>query len=207
MQPNYRPALELAQASLRDRDPSEVAALSGARLARIHTGLEFKLPILGREYRIPFPECVVLNAESGAEAGVSPTLVGLHYLSTADGTPPRGEWIPWRAIPGASVYESAFKRRSAELILRTFGNDPDALREASAAIGATAWTMGDLSFSFRALPRLPMACVMWLADEEQPPDVNLLFDAVAPNYLPTEDLAALGTMVATALMQARGGRR
>ncbi len=206
MQPNYRPALELAQKNLRALAPQQVASRSGAKLADTSGGQEFRIRILDRDYRIPLPECLVYDVATGKEAGVSPTLVGLHYLITADGRPPRREWVPWRAIPGAAVYEAAFRRRSSDIILGAFARDPDGLRKASEIIGAQPLEMGDVSFSFSALPRLPMACVLWAGDEEQEAELNVLFDAVAPHYLPTEDLAALSTMVALSLVQAKGSR-
>lgn len=207
MHPNYLPALELAQRNLRALDPGAVATRSGAELVAGTGGKEFRLRILERDYRIPFPECVVYDVASSIQAGVSPTLIGLHYLITADGTPPTGEWAPWRSIPGAAVYQAAFRRRSIDIILGSFSQDADGLRRAAGAIGATPMTLGDVSFTIQALPRLAVACVLWLGDEEQGADANMLFDAVAPRYLPTEDIAALSTMVALSLVSAKGAEK
>lgn len=204
MHPNYRPALELAQRNLRSLAPERVAARSGARFVRSGDGGEFRLPILDREYRVPLPECVVYDAASGEQAGVSPTLVGLHYLIAADGSRPTGEWVPYRSIPGGAVYEAAFRRRSTDIFLPAFAEDPNALRRAGEALGGRPLSVGDVSFAVDALPRLPMAVVMWLADDEQGAEASVLFDAVAPNYLPTEDLAALATMLAVRLVQIKG---
>jgi len=57
---------------------------------------------------------------------------------------------------------------------------------------------------FRALPRVWLAVVVYKGDEEFSPAANVLFDAAAANYLPTEDLAVLGGYLASKLVHAAG---
>lgn len=204
MQPNYRPALELAQRNLRSLTPETVARRAGVDLRPAGEGLEFQLRLLGRDYRVPFPECLVYDISTGAPAGVSPTLIALHYLITADGSPVKHEWVPFRMVPGGGVYEAAFRRRSIGPLLSSFAEDPAGLHQAAVALGGERAGMGDVSYIFDALPRLPMACVLWLGDDEQEAEASILFDADAPSYLPTEDLAALAGMLAFGLIRARG---
>lgn len=204
MQENYRPALELAQRNLRALDPLVAAERSGAELHQGEKGEELRLRLLNREYRVPLPEVLVYDVATGALAGTSTTLVILHYLSTADGSPATGEWVPFRSLPGGNVYEQAFRQQCFAPLISSFGSDSEGFERASAALGGVKAPMGDRSFVFRALPHLPMACVLWLADEEQGAEVNLLYDAVAPSCLHTEDLAALGRMLAFGLVKSRG---
>jgi hypothetical protein len=51
------------------------------------------------------------------------------------------------------------------------------------------------------LPRVWLAVVLHLADEEFPASANVLFDASASHYLPTEDLAVLGGMLTGRLIK------
>jgi len=60
-------------------------------------------------------------------------------------------------------------------------------------------SFGDASFMFALLPRVRMAIVLHLGDDEFPPAVTVLFDAATGHYLPTEDLAVLGGIVCGAL--------
>ena len=207
MQINYRPALELAQRGLRGLDPDSVAERSGAELLHGKDGQELRLKLLGRVYRVPFPEALVYDLASGTEAGASTTLVVLHYLANADGSPVSHQWIPFRDLPGGNVYEPAFRRQCIVPLVATFGSNPEPLPHAAEALSGVQGSMGDASFLFQALPHLPMACVLWRADEEQGAEANLLFDAVAPRYLPTEDLAALGRMLAFGLIRQREGKQ
>ena len=203
MQTNYRPALEMVQKALRALDPLAVADRSGADLVQGEGGTEFRLKMLGRQYRVPMPEALVYDPATGAEAGTSTTLVILHYLADADGSPVTHQWIPFRTLPGGNVYEKAFRHQCLDPLVAAFGPDPDAMPAAAEALEGERATMGDISYTFQALPRLPMACVLWRADEEQDAEVNLLFDAVAPHCLPTEDLTALGRALTFGLIRQR----
>lgn len=205
--PNYRPALEIAQRTLRSLDPAAVAERSGVELDESGEGPEFRLALLGREYRVPHSNPLVYDYASGTAAGVSTTLVILHYLVTADGAPVTREWLPFRSAPGGNVYEQAFRQQCITPLIETFGDDPEALGRAAATLGGVRASMGDASYLFGALPRLPMACVLWLPDDEQGAEASLLFDAVAPHYLPTEDLAAMGRLLAFGLIRAGGDRK
>jgi hypothetical protein len=205
--PNYQPALELAQRTLRSLDPRAVAERSGAELLDEEAGPEFRLSLLGKQYRVPVPEALVYDVSAGKVAGVSVTLVTLHYLGTADGSPPTREWIPYWSAPGGNVYRQAFRQQCIDPLIQHFGSDPDALGRAAVALGGVQATMGDASYLFDALPHLPMSCVLWLGDDEQGPEANLLFDAVAPRYLHTEDLAALGRLLTFGLVKTKGFAR
>jgi hypothetical protein len=62
--------------------------------------------------------------------------------------------------------------------------------------------MGDAAFRFVALPRVPMAVVVWAGDDEGPGQARVLFDAHAGRCLPAEDLAGLGGQLAYRLVAA-----
>ncbi len=50
-----------------------------------------------------------------------------------------------------------------------------------------------------------MACILYLGEDEIPPSINVLFDAAADTYLPTEDLSYLGLYLALSLRERKGG--
>ncbi len=74
-----------------------------------------------------------------------------------------------------------------------------------ALAGGERARLGDGSFYFRVLPRLPLMCVLWLGDEDVPPGANILFDAAAGAYLPGEDLAYVGIALTARLLGAKRG--
>ena len=60
---------------------------------------------------------------------------------------------------------------------------------------------GDASFAFEPLPRIPLACVLFAADEEFPARVTFLFDSTIEFQLPMEIILALGHCFALKLEQ------
>ena len=72
--------------------------------------------------------------------------------------------------------------------------------------GVERLSFGDASFSFRLLPRVWLAVVLHLADDEFPASANVLFDAAVSHYLPTEDLAVLGGILTGRLIKAAPGK-
>jgi hypothetical protein len=62
---------------------------------------------------------------------------------------------------------------------------------------------GDASFAFEPLPRIPLACVLYAADEEFPARVTFLFDSTIEFQLPMEIILALGHCFVVKLEQLR----
>jgi hypothetical protein len=127
----------------------------------------------------------------GAELGTSDTILVLHYLLQATGAPLRGDWIAFRQLPGGEVYLEPFRKRTVDLLVRCFGRDPQRLLTAARALGGEE--LGGYRVAVRPLPRVPLVLTLWPGDEEVPTGANVLYDASAPLYLPTEDLVVLAT--------------
>ena len=95
----------------------------------------------------------------------------LHYLLTADGTPPAGAWSAYRELPDGLFYAASFAQRAEEPLARAFAASAeglDAFRAAARAAGGDALTLGDASFRFAALPRVDVAVLVWAGDDEEP---------------------------------------
>ena len=80
-------------------------------------------------------------------------------------------------------------------MVKFFGQKPDALIKAGRALGGKEMDMGDASIQIPVFPMVNIAYIVWEGDDEFPASGNVLFDASAPNYLPTEDYAVQGGMI------------
>lgn len=198
----YAPALEKALAEWKKVDPQETAWKAGAEFdAKSRTAT---LTLTGETYLLAHPDGAVQLKGSDAEVPITTRILLFHYLLTADGTPPAGRWIAFRELPDAMVYDPAFQGRASQRVRGRFGMDLDAFHRAAKALDADRLDFGDASYLFRALPRVWLAVVVYRGDEEFSPSANVLFDAAAANYLPTEDLAVLGGYLASRLVHAAG---
>jgi hypothetical protein len=198
----YAPALEKALAEWKKADPQETAWKAGAEFDFQSRTASLKLT--GDTYLISHPDGAVQLKDSDAEVPITTRILLFHYLLTADGTPPAGRWVAFRELPDAMVYDPAFQGRASQRVRGRFGADLDAFHRAAKALDADRLDFGDASYLFRALPRVWLAVVVYRGDEEFSPSANVLFDAAAANYLPTEDLAVLGGYLASKLVHAAG---
>jgi hypothetical protein len=199
----YGPALQKAQKGFLRLNPDLVTT----RADIVYKALDeasgrFEVPFLGTRYQVAWPHGSVVRAADGMEADIASHIILLHYLLTADGMPLADKWVAFRNLPGGLGYDAAFQGRASHRLAHAFGRDGEGFARAARALGGEPLSFGDASFLFRVLPRVWMAVVLHQADEEFPAGANVLFDAATEHYLPTEDLAVVGGMLAGKLIKA-----
>jgi len=72
------------------------------------------IPFLHRLYHLSYPGGTIYDDE-GKEAPVYQSILLLHYLVTADGTPLSGEWISYRHLPGGEIHGALPSPRRSSL--------------------------------------------------------------------------------------------
>ena len=187
-QENYEIALGLAQEALRQTDPEERCARSGALFRPEEKRVE--IPFLHRRALLPWPEMTLTWAD-GEPVEIREQILLLHYLQTATGAPLTGEWISFAQVPGGEFYVEPFRHRSILRLVRTFGDRAQELIPAAEALGGQTADLGGVSVSLPVFPRVPITFVLWPGDEEIPSSGNVLFDSSIPQYLPVEDIVVV----------------
>lgn len=183
-------AIEMALKEFGCVAPYVTAARSGTEFAQG----KFRVQFFNRTFLISHPEGHIEPADGKGPYPGWLHLVILHYLLGADGRAVADEWITYRQLPGATFFETRFVNMASAPLTRRFGGDIEGFRRAGLALGGEPISRtGDAGFRFLALPRIPMACVLYLGDEEVQPSVSVFFDASASAYLPTEDLSLVGS--------------
>ena len=189
-------AYKKAQEDMAGISPYVVASQSGASFE----GGRFIIPFFHRSFSVHYPDVKVADVGCDTPPPRWLEILLMHYLINADGTPISGMWVTYRYLPGARLFDQRFTNMAVQPLLDYFGNDADGFRQAGLSIGGRPMTRtGDAAFRFLALPKIPIGCILYLGDEEVSPSINILFDAAAPHYLPTEDLSYLGLYLSTTL--------
>jgi len=187
-------AFEKAIKDLEGCAPFVVAAKSGAN----YEDGKFTLSFFDRTFLIDYPG---IRVEEVAAKNPPPEwlqVLLLHYLATARGNAVADQWVSYRNLPDAYLFDKLNGAMAS--LTHTFSNDIEGFRKAGLSLGGSPMTRtGDAAFRFLALPRIPMACILYLGDEEVASSISILYDAVAPHYLPTYDLFLLGNYLSTAL--------
>ncbi len=187
---------------LRSKDPETLAANAGARLefrSDGEAGLVFHL--LGEELQLNLAD-LEISSPSGPPPAELHQLLALYYFVRADGTPVSGRWISFAELPDGRFYNPAFQGYTGVELGRAFGNDLPALERAASRLNGVAQSLGDRAYAFDVLPRLPMLLAYWRGDEDFPAACQLLFDASAPHYLPTDGCAITGSLLTRQLLKA-----
>lgn len=125
----------------------------------------------------------------------------LRHYSSANPIAQTGTLVKYKDIPGGYSYEDAFIKRAIQPIAEVFGEKPKELLKAANLLGATKLVLGDVSFEILSLKGIPLTYILW-GKEEFPASANILYDASASSYLPTEDLAVLGELSTLRLIEA-----
>jgi hypothetical protein len=127
----------------------------------------------------------------------------LYYLREADGTPMADRWIGYRELPGGNFYSQAFQGYSGDRLARVYGEQPEVYTAAAHALeGMPLSNLPGMAFAFQPLPRIRLASILYLGDEEFPARASVLFDAAACHYMTTDGLALLGAGLVGRLIQA-----
>ena len=202
----FKIAYEQTRAAWAAADPARAAALAGCSLGPEGIPVTY----FGRPHLVPHPEGEVVNLASGKPAHASIAIVLWHYLLTADGVAPADRWLTFRELPDGLFYSQAFAGHAEGLLAEKFGSDVEGFHRACSSLGGDRLTAApgaglappDAAYRFQAFPRLAIAVQLWEGDEEFPGRVQVLFDAHASHYLPTEDLSGVGDWLAHKLSSA-----
>ncbi len=174
---------------LRQRDPRELAARCGAEF---ENGI-LRLKFYGEPHTITFPGLDVRVEATDQVCGLNRSSMFFYYLLTADGAPLAGRWLAFRELPGGMFYHQAYQGYSGDRLAKAIDNHIGVFERAAKTLGGIKLDIGDAAFAFDALPRVRVAAVYYAGDEDFPASANVLFDASASHYLPTDALAGLGS--------------
>jgi len=203
MQNPYEASYKLACEKLAQMDLDDVAFNSSARLA----GDVLSVELLGETFIIK-ERGKDITASSGQEPRISEKILLLHYLVTADGSPPTREEITLEHIPGAAFYYPTYKARSIDLIVRRFASAPDDFIKAAEKMGFNLTREGRLyRLKSLVLPNVPISFIIWESDVGQPAieTLKVLYDTGITRYLPLEDIIIITEMIAHRIIKSPTG--
>jgi hypothetical protein len=137
------------------------------------------------------PVSTLEGQEGREDIDLRDTILMLHYLIAAKGTPATGKLIGLRQVPGGIFEHASFSREVLTPLLDHFGKEPERLVEAAAHLGGSKVAYGDIAVGIKALPNVSVVIVLWRGDDEFAPNASMLFDSTITDYLSTEDISVL----------------
>ncbi|MDP7079060.1 MAG: DUF3786 domain-containing protein, partial [Candidatus Undinarchaeales archaeon] len=91
-------------------------------------------------------------------------------------------WVGPRDLIGGREFFIRPHEVPVNRIVERFGSDRGAFEEACKTLGGRPEQYADAAFSFLLLPRLPIAVLLWLEDEEFPARATMLVDRTASKH-------------------------
>jgi len=113
-------------------------------------------------------------------------LSALWYLIKAKDIPLSGTLISPREIDGGIIFLYGSHQLPLRDVAVKYGDDLDGFIRRGEFLGGRRQTYGDMSIMFFPFPRVPVTLIIWKADEENPAQASILFDATCPIHLPLD---------------------
>ena len=187
--------------SLAGQAPTDVA-----RRASVSVVVDgsYDVPVLNEVYRVDTCTRRIsrIHPRPPIEPGLHLSLATVVYLAGAKEVEPVGEWVSPRELPGGDTFFTGFHAIPVAGLAERFGNAKTEFEEACQLLGGSTEPYADAAYSFRLFPRLPVAVLLWLADEEFPARISMLIDRTADQHLALDALLAGLSVVRDSLLAA-----
>jgi len=194
---DYKKALEVGKEEISNKNPLHLCRVSGGQfIEKANEPNSIHIKFLNRMVTISWPD-LIFSQDSDKEMKIKEKILILHYLNNAKKEDLTGELIAYQEIPSARFYLSSFNARSRDPFIAAFGENPDKLPVvAQELFAAQMASMGDVSVTIQAFPKVPITLIIWRGDEEFPPNGTILFDSsIKDNLLSAEDISELVSMI------------
>jgi hypothetical protein len=194
---DYKKALELGKEEVSSKNPLHLCRVSGAQFIETDKKPDrIQIMFLNRMVTISWPD-LIFSQDSDEEMKIKEKILILHYLNNAKKEELTGELIAYQEIPSARFYLSSFNARSKDPFIAAFGENQDKLPGAAQELfAAQSASLGDVSVTIQAFPKIPVTFVIWQGDEEFPPNGTILFDSsIKDDLLSAEDISELVSMM------------
>lgn len=115
------------------------------------------------------------------------------FYYAKEGAENSGEWVHFRNVKDAGVFENAFEHLVLEPFAAYFSGRTEDFMAAGEGLGFLPLPYGDASFQVPAFSGIPLRVVFWDGDEEFPAKINLLFDKNITEFIHPESVTMLGS--------------
>ncbi|MDH7576782.1 MAG: DUF3786 domain-containing protein [Bacillota bacterium] len=189
-----------AQREFAQHDPRRMAKASGTEYDVEENVI--RVPYFNKMYKVSYPDGNIMAEEEPTDLTLEEKALILQYLSQAPGDPLTNRWISYSELPNGMYHDRPFKVEAVEPLAEIFGGQPGKLLEVAHTLGGRELMIGDVGVTIPAFPRILVAIILWVADEEFPARANIVFDAVTPKYLSTAAVYVLGSIITRRLKEA-----
>jgi len=182
--------LEFYLQKFREGDPAEMAA----RCALPYDGERraITMNLLGEEFIVTHPDFTIV----GPSPLTNPErILFLRYLLDGRYSLPMGQYLTYREFPWGDVYLQQFTGRCIKRFAFSYGFKPDLLHKVMEQMPAKKLSRSDAGYEVRLTNDLTIQFLLWVGDDEFPPNAQILFSDNFRYAFTAEDMANIGDIV------------
>lgn len=116
------------------------------------------------------------------------------YLISAKEIALTGKLVKSTNLKGGQLFFRGTHVLPLDKLAGKYGHDKCGFMGKGMTLGGEAADYGDASFRFYPLPRMPVILILWTADDEFPPRVDILFDSTCELHLPLDIIWSVAMM-------------
>ena len=179
-------------------DPQALAVRSGT----LYEGGAFHLTMLGHALRASWPDFSLSAKQEGCPAVLLSDpmqLLMIRFLLEGVSVPTSGKFMTYRELPWGDVYDANFQGRCVRRLAFAFGNKLESFSVAAKKLAGITMNAGDAAAELPFFEQVRVRLVLYSGDDEFPPSAQILFSDNASAAFSSEDLAAVGDLVVSAL--------
>ena len=158
-------------------------------------GEKFSLTLLGRDYRIAWPQYALEVLDGGAEPPLPTQTFLLRILLEAKDVAWGGLWKTFREMPWGEMYNTPYTGRVLTRAAFTFGFKVAKFAAACEKLGARKLSHGDAGYEFDFFGPFKMQIMIWAGDDEFPPNAQVLYSDNFAEGFAAEDRVVAGDIL------------
>ena len=171
-------------------DPAEMAARCG--LPYNGEARTITITLLGESFTVSHPDYTIVGPSPLTNAE---RILFLRYLLDGHHALPGGTFLTYREFPWGEVYLQQFTGRCIKRFAFSYSGKPDLLNRVMEQLPAKKLSRSDAGWEVELMPGLSVQFLLWLADEEFPPNAQILFSDNFRYAFTAEDLANIGDII------------
>lgn len=182
--------LEFYLEKYRAGSPEEMAA----RCALPYDGetRTITMELLGERFAVTHPDFTITGPRPLTN---KERILFLRYLLDGRCVPPSGRYLAYQELPWGEVYLQQFTGRCIKRFAFSYGFKPNLLRRVMERIPAKPVSRSDVGFEVTLMDALTIQLLLWMGDEEFPPNAQILFSDNFRYAFTAEDIANIGDIV------------
>ena len=127
----------------------------------------------------PKDNLITPSLDGSKQVNIEVGLSIIFYLLQCRDLPISGEWVSEKDLPGGVSFFRGPHSIPVHVVTDCFGQDIESFRKACKTMEGQEIPFAEAAYSFKILPRVPVAVLFWPADSEFSAESRVLFDRLA----------------------------